>query len=197
VSKHANGFTLLEIVVVVAIIGVIALCAVPSFANYRRRASIIAAADELRGIFRLVRSRAIARNRNAGVKFTQTNKGEWQYTIYDDGNGDGVRNADINSGVDRRVSGPSIVMPSFHLATIGLLPIVVKDPDGDKLQPTASAVQFGRSTIASFSPTGSGTPGSIYLIDGAGQLFCARVYGPSGKVRLLRWNPVPGKWAEP
>lgn len=196
-SKHTKGISLVELAACIAVIGIILLCAVPMFAAYRRRASVVAAADEFRGIFRLVRSRAIARNRNVGVRFTLSAKNEWQYTIYEDGNGDGLRTKDIDRGIDWRVSGPSAVMPAFHIARIGLLPTAVKDPDGDKLQPDDSPVQFGTARLASFSPTGSSTSGTIYLVDGGGQLWCARVYGGSGKVRLLRWNDGIRKWERP
>ena len=42
--RRPNGFTLLELITCLAIIGVIALCAVPAFATYRRRASLNAEA---------------------------------------------------------------------------------------------------------------------------------------------------------
>ena len=190
------GFSLLELCAVLAVIGVLALCAVPAFASYRRRAAVVAAADELRSILRGVRSRAIARHRHCGVKFVKAG-GEWTYSLYEDGNGDGIRNDDIDRGRDQRYFGPAIVMPSAHLPSIGLLPTAVRDPDGDLLPPAASAVQFNRSAICSFSPTGSGTPGSVYLVDQAGQLFVARVYGASGRVRVLRYQATRQKWEKP
>ena len=194
--QNQPGFSLLELCAVLAIIGVLALCAVPAFASYRRRASVVAAADELRSILRGVRSRAIAGNRHCGVKFVKAGR-EWTYSLYEDGDGDGIHNDDIDRGRDRRYFGPAIIMPSAHRATIGLLSTTVRDPDGDPLSPTASAVQFNRSGICSFSPTGSGTPGSVYLVDQAGQLFVARVYGGSGRVRLLRYQALLQKWEKP
>ena len=87
-----------------------------------------------------------------------------------------------------------MLMPQFNIAGIALLSTTIRDPDGDPLPPTAAAVQFGSSTICSFSPTGSGTPGTIYIADGAGQLCALRVYGASGRVRLLRYDAARRQW---
>jgi prepilin-type N-terminal cleavage/methylation domain-containing protein len=191
--SRQRGLSLLEIIVALAILGLIAICAVPAFANYRRRVSLNAEAAELRGIFRAVRSRAITRSSHAGVKFTRV-RNLWTYSLYDDGDGDGIRNDDIASGIDRRYAGPSMLMPQFNIARIALLSTPIRDPDGDSLLPTASAVQFNRSTICSFAPTGSGTPGTIYISDGARQLCAVRVYGASGRVRLLRYDSARRRW---
>ncbi len=190
--KRPRGYSLIELLTAIAILGLIVLSAMPAFGNYRRRMSIIAASEQFRSILRATRARAIASGRNAGVKFISGP--EWTYAIYDDGDGDGVRNDDITRGTDRRTFGPAIVMPSFHIATIGLLKTTVKDPDGDPLKPNASPVQFGRSTICSFSPLGHGTPGTMYLIDGGGQLWAARVHGAGGRVRILRYDDGLKKW---
>jgi prepilin-type N-terminal cleavage/methylation domain-containing protein len=193
--RRQHGLTLLEIVIVLAIIGIVVAASAPAFANYRRRASMNAEVAELRTILRGIRSRAIAHGMHAGVKFTRAGDG-WVYSLYDDGNDNGIRSADISRGIDRRYAGPSMLMPQFNIASIALLSTTIKDPDGDKLLPTASAVQFGSSTICSFSPTGSGTPGTIYITDGAGQLCAVRVYGASGRVRVLRYDSLNKRWSQ-
>ena len=157
--RRNDGFTLLEIVTTVAIIGVVALVAVPSFAAYRRHASLLAEAEQLRSIFRAARARAIARNANSGVRFAQSGS-QWTFALYDDGDGDGIRSDDIARGRDRCYAAPTVLMPQFHIATFALLPVAIRDPDGDPLSPAAPAVQFGRASLCSFSPNGAGTPGS-------------------------------------
>lgn len=191
--RKPSGFSLLELLAAIAILGILVLVAMPAFATYRRHASILAAANETMAMLREVRSRAIASNSNVGVKFTR--RGDtWSYALYEDGDGDGVRNDDITAGRDHRLTPPQPLMPQLHLARIGLLPVTVTDPDGDPLLPTDDPVAFSRSAICSFSPLGSGTPGSIYMVDGTGQLYCVRVSGPTGRAHFLRYEGGSRGW---
>jgi prepilin-type N-terminal cleavage/methylation domain-containing protein len=195
VFKRQQGITLIETVVALTIVGVVAMCAVPSFAAYRRQSSVLAAAHEMRTLLREIRSRAIAHGGYSGVKFVKT-AGNWTYTLYDDGNANGIYNADITKGIDKRYFGPAVVMPSFRTATISLLPKTIRDPDGAKLAPGDNALQFGNSTICSFSDQGGGTPGTIYISDGISNLYCVRVFGATGRLRILRYDSGKAKWEE-
>lgn len=192
-SREQRGFTLIELLTTVAIIGVLVACAMPSWLSIRRRAAIRSAAAEIRSVFHQVRSRAIARARHSGVRFTRAGD-QWQYAVYDDGDDDGIRNDDIDRGVDRRVSPPRFLLQQPHLVTIGLLPYTVRDPDGDPLKPGDSPVHFNRSSICSFSRLGTATPGTIYLTDSNGSLYAARIFGASAKIRVLRYEPASRKW---
>jgi len=196
VSKHSQrGYTLNELLTALAIMAVMFLVTLPAFASHRRRLAVTAAADAIRSVFRGVRARAIARSRHSGVKFTESN-GQWSYTLYDDGDGDGVMNDDIKSGIDRRVAGPFPLDTHMAPAAIALPPMRIKDPDGEWFAANASPVQFNRSALCSFSELGSGTPGSIYLTDGARDVYAVRVLG-TGRVRILRYDSVRGKWGLP
>ena len=192
--KH-NGFTLIELLITIAIIGLTTAIAVPNLQALRRRSAVRAAALEIRAIFRNARMRAITRSANAGVKFTR-GAYDWQYAIYDDGDGDGVRNDDIRRGVDRRVTAPRSMIRGPELASISIPASLRVDPDGAAMPANASPVQFGRSTICSFSPLGESTPGTIYLADAAGLAYAVRVFGGTAKVRILRYDAQRKRWEQ-
>lgn len=188
-----RGYTLLELLAVIAIIGLLAAVAMPSFMSLRRRAAVRSAAAEIRAVFHQVRSRAIARHGHAGVKFTRVGP-EWEFAIYDDGDGDGVRSDDIRRRVDREVTKPRFLWQQPQLVSVSLPAFAIVDPDGDVVPPGSSAVQFNRSTICSFSPLGQATPGTIYLTDSAGEVYAVRVYGATAKLRVLRYRPQSETW---
>ena len=182
------GMSLIELIVVVAAIGVIVSVTTPAFSAINRKRELQAASTELRSIFRLVRSRAVAEGHNAAVKFVQID-GVWHYAIFDDGDGDGVRTRDIASGVDPIAVDYRTVFGTTGHARIGLPPHPVRDPDRGVVQPDESPVKFNRSTMCSFSPLGGGTSGSIYLTEGTASAVL-RVYGPSSRLRLIMLDSV-------
>ncbi|HYH09110.1 MAG TPA: prepilin-type N-terminal cleavage/methylation domain-containing protein [Thermoanaerobaculia bacterium] len=193
-SRHARGYSLIELLISLSALALIFLVAMPAFGSMRRRSALRTATANLRTIFHVNRSRAIATGQSCGMKFTRL-AGEWHFAVYEDGDGDGVRNDDIKSGKDPMLEPPRVVFPEgARIVTIGLLPETIKDPDGDPLPPTKSAVAFGNSQICSFSALGESTPGTIYLTDRRRELFAVRVYGATAKIRVVRYERKTKKW---
>jgi prepilin-type N-terminal cleavage/methylation domain-containing protein len=186
--ERERGYSLMELLVVIATIGMILAVTLPSLGEVNRRREIRAASAELRSIFREVRSMAIAGGHNVAVKFS-LEEGEWQFGIFEDGDGDGVRNDDIASGRDPLVRPFRRVFGSQGHVRIGLPPVPVHDPDRGVVGPEESPVRFNRSTLCSFSPLGGGTSGSIYLTEGT-RAAVIRMYGPTARLRLLFLEPV-------
>lgn len=58
----ARGFTLMELMVTIAIVGILAMLAAPSFVDYRRNAALASATASLVGALATARSEALKRN---------------------------------------------------------------------------------------------------------------------------------------
>ena len=129
------------ILIALAIIGLAMGVILPNEA--RRRAELQSAADEVRSILLLARLRAAERNRDVGIRFVQV-EGAWHHVFYDDGNGDGVRRADIAKGIDPPA------MP----------PIPVLAPGAIAIEPV--------SELCVFAPDGSASPCAIVMTNDAG-----------------------------
>lgn len=187
-----QGFSLLELLVVVAVLAVVLLVSVPAFATLRRKDALRAAAGEVRGVFAFARSRAIAHGKYVALKF-RSDQGAWTYALYEDGDGDGVRNADIQSGRDPLVRAARVIAKEEVVVGFPSFPVI--DPDtGDPFPADASPVRFGSGALCSFSPTGSATSGSIFMTNRFEDAVVVRVYGPTARVRTLRFDRATGRW---
>jgi hypothetical protein len=55
-------------------------------------------------------------------------------------------------------------------------------------------VQLGGSSLLSFTPSGTSTSGTIYILGRDGSQFAVRVLGVTGRVRLLRLDTASEEW---
>lgn len=184
--RHSSrGYSLPEILTVIAIIGVCAMVVVPAFFTMRQRIGVRIAAAEMRSIFAKARIMAIARHKHVAVKFLRIG-GTWHYALFEDGNGNGIRNVEITSGVDRLVEPYRVVLQGNRISRIGLPLRAIPDPSGSgSVSPTASAVRFNTSTLCAFTPLGTATSGSIFLTDARHGAAALIVNGPSARIRVV------------
>jgi type IV fimbrial biogenesis protein FimT len=95
-----NGFTLLELMIVIAIAGVLAGVLTPSFLEWRDRSKVQGDATELRAAFESAKLRAIKHNTNVVVTFPDATS----YSVYIDTNQNGVRDADEDQIANRTLA---------------------------------------------------------------------------------------------
>lgn len=82
-QRSERGFTLLEMLVVVAIIATMAAVALPSISNYMRHYRIRGAASDVAGELQTTRSKAIMTNTNAGVTFVTVDADSYRFVQED------------------------------------------------------------------------------------------------------------------
>ncbi len=68
-----NGFSLVEVMIVVALIGIVATIAVPNFQNYIRNRNLKTAAHEISSEFFVTRERALSESRTYRLVFDTAN----------------------------------------------------------------------------------------------------------------------------
>lgn len=186
------GITLVELVAVVAVVAVLASVTTPLSATAIDGSRVRAAAAFVGSRFRLARIEAASRMSNVGVVFDLVNS-RWQIRACRDGTGNGLRRADIASGADPCFDGPYEFTAMFPGVEIAVDPLLI-GPAGEPGNP--DPVRFGAPDIASFSPTGSCTSGSLFLRSAKGQQFAVRISGANGRLRVFRYDRTPRVWVQ-
>ena len=196
-GRARGGFQLFELLIVLTILGLVATAGIPRVLDWTRGLKVDLAAHELVGVLRLARSYAVRHSAKVGLKLRPGEGSRVTYTLYRDGDGDGVLTVDIDSGVDPAV-GPTRELAHFgSQVRFGFPPGLVPRDPGDprrRLDRLDDPIRFNRSDIASFNHLGGSTPGSLYLTDGRYLLSVVRVYGRTGKVKIMRYEPESEKW---
>lgn len=195
--KTNTGFQLLEIIVVLAITGALAVTTVPRFFEWSAGLRVRLAAAEVASTFQRARIEAARRRQNLGIKFHEEASGEISWTLYRDGDGDGIRSRDIERGIDPQVAPSRLLRHLGRQVRFGFPGGPAPRDPGNLDRPLGSLedpIRFGGSDIASFGPLGTATPGTAYLTDGRRHLAAVRVLGASARVKVIEYDPSRLVW---
>jgi hypothetical protein len=190
-----RGMTLVEALVALGVVAAAVLAAAPAVARLRDSGRAAAGARLIAGTFGQMRWRSVAQRRAHGVLFERDARG-WGWRLAADGNGNGMRTAEVRSGVDRVIAGPVRLEEAVSGVSVGFPPggpFPAIPPDRGVLDP-ADPVQFGRSDLVGFGGLGTGSSGTVYLTDGRSGLYAVVLFGPTCRVRLWRFDPWTRRW---
>jgi prepilin-type N-terminal cleavage/methylation domain-containing protein len=195
-TSARKGFTLIELLVVLAVLGSLITLGLPPLLESTDDLRLKMAAGEIAGVLRSSRSFALRYNANVAVKFDTQQAGIVTFALYRDGNGNGVLNQDITSGKDPQVMPPQSLKFLGNDVGFGFPPgPPPRDPStGAPMDRLDDPIRFNDSDLASFSPLGTATPGSVYLCNGRGHLMVVRLLDRTGKVSTLTYNSKTQKW---
>ena len=132
-----------------------------------------------------------ARSSDVALQFVQEGT-RYRYAMYVDGNGNGVRSADISSGIDRLASHEEHLSDQFGGVDLGVVPELPGVDSG--APPGSDPVKLGTGNMATFTSDGTATPGSLYILGPRGMQLTIRIVGETGRTRLLRFDPRNRTW---
>ena len=193
-----RGVSLVELVIALALLAMAVLIAAPPLMSASASLRVDLATQELVGAMRLARSHAILHSAKVAVRFyPEPERGRIGWALFRDGDGDGVRNADIDSGDDPRLTQTRWFAHLGGRVGFGFPADTTPRDPGDprrRLDRLDDPVRFNQSELASFDPLGGSTPGSLYVTDGRRHLSVIRLHGRTGKLRVLRWDADADQW---
>jgi type II secretory pathway pseudopilin PulG len=186
------AFSLLEVLFVLGTVATVSVVAVPEALTTIDDARAGGAARFVANRLLQARSEAVQRSRIVALRFDDAS-GTYTYSAYLDGNHNGVLAREIQSGIDRQIESTDTLRDRFmgvDFCTVPDLPAV----DPASAPPGDDPIRFGSSDMVSFTPLGTATPGTLYICGRRNAQYAVRVYGETGKVRILKFNPASRQW---
>ncbi len=125
--RNNSGFTLIELAVIIAIVGVLAGIAVPSFVGWLPKYRLNSSADDIQALVQNARLRAVKENAHVAVLFDPDNDGlDGDYLVFVDHNSDWnmdagetlVARGEVASGI--RITGTGYASDRFSFNSRGL-----------------------------------------------------------------------------
>jgi hypothetical protein len=146
---------------------------------------------------RLQRARmeSVTRSADVAVRFAATSGG-YGFAVYVDGNRNGVLASDIGQGVDWRLGAVETLPENFAGVDFGTLPGLPAIDIGGTA-PGSNPIHLGSSGSATFTPLGTSSTGTLYLRGHGNQQFAIRIYGETGKTRILKFDVRSRRWSPP
>ena len=186
------AFSVVELMFVLGIAATLASLVVPSLRAGLDDMRAVTASRHVMARLQQARGRAVMRGRATAVRFTPSATG-YVVSMYEDENGNGVLAADIATGID------ALVMPIERLTEqmpgtdFGALP-GLPGAEGSTA-PGADPIRLGSSDGVTFTADGTATSGSLYLLGSGGAQYVVRIYGETGRTRILKFHRATGLWA--
>jgi type II secretory pathway pseudopilin PulG len=188
----SRGYTLLELLFVSGCVSVLGGIAVPQALTTLDDVRAAGAARYISGRLQRARMEAVMRSADVALRFSQDAAG-YSYNVYVDGNRNGVRSADISKGVDRELMPLERLSDHFPGVAFGALPnLPPVDPGGTP--PGTDPVRLGSSNMASFSAKGTSSTGTLYIRGKGASQYAVRLFGETGKTRILRFESRTRTW---
>jgi hypothetical protein len=191
----ASGYSFLELMMVMALGITMSAAAVPEYLTALDDVRANGAAYYISGRLQRARMEAVMRSAMVGVRFTQAVDGRYTYAVYLDGNGNGILTRDIQRGVDLLITASEALPDQFPGVEFGAIP-GLPPVDSGGTAPGSDPIRLGSGSIASFSASGTATSGTVYIRSRRDAQYAVRIFGETGRTRMLKFDPGSRQWRQ-
>jgi len=186
------GYSIVEFLFAVGMLTTIGAVAVPQVLAQLDDFRTVGAARYIAARLQHARMEAVVRSADVALQVVQT-AGGYTYAVYADGNRNGVRSTEIQQGTDRRLTAGERLSDQFQGVDFGAVPgLPAVDPGGTA--PGTDPVRLGSGNLATFTASGTSSSGSLYIRGRRNAQYVVRIYGQTGKTRVLRFDARSRQW---
>ena len=188
-----SGAAFIDIIVATSLCFVMAAIAVPVIGGTLDRERTIIGAHYLAGQLQRARLDALKRARFVAVRL-QVIGDRTELRLFADGNGNGVLQRDADRGIDPPLTPAAWLDDQARDISLRINQEIVDVSGSAVLAPGDDPLRIGNTSMLTFSPLGSATSGTLYVAAHRGPQMAIRVFGATGRVRVLVFDARTRQW---
>lgn len=188
-----RGVALIDVVVASALCAVMAAVAVPVVGGTLERERTIVGAQYLAGQLQRARLDSLRRARAVAVRLEVIGD-RTQLQLFADGNGNGVLQRDIDRGLDTPLAPALFLDDQARDISLRVNQSILDVAGAATIAPGDDPLRIGNTALLTFSPLGTATSGTLYVAARRGPQMAIRVFGATGRVRILMFDAQARQW---
>jgi Tfp pilus assembly protein FimT len=189
----ARGAALIDIVFSVSLCAIMAGIAVPVIGGTLDRERTIVGVQYLAGQLTRARLDSLRRARAVAVRLEIVG-GRTRLQLFADGNGNGVLQRDIDRGLDTPLTTAEWLDDQVRDISLRVNQTITEVSGTATIAAGDDPLRIGTTALLAFSPMGSATNGTLYVSAHRGPQMAIRVFGATGRVRVLMFDAQTRLW---
>lgn len=189
----ARGATLPDTLFALALCVTMAAIAVPVVGGSLDRERTIIGTQYLAGQLQRARLESLKQGRSVAVRLEIVDQ-RTRLQLFVDGNGNGVSQRDIDRAIDPPLAPPEFLDDRSRDISLRVNQRIVDVSGAGEIAPGDDPLRIGNTALLSFSPLGGATSGTLYVAAHRGPQMAIRVFGGTGRVRVLLFDAQARQW---
>jgi hypothetical protein len=189
----ARGAALLDTLFASVLCVTMTAIAVPVIGGSLDRERTIIGAYYLAGQLQRARLESLKQARSVAVRLEIVGE-RARLQLFADGNGNGVSQRDIDRAIDRPLAPPEYLDDRSRDVALRINQRLVDVSGAGQLDPGDDPLRIGNTALLAFSPLGGATSGTLYVAARRGPQMAIRVFGGTGRVRVLMFDAQARQW---